>query len=906
MTPTVRFLTALRPRAICLAIALASLFGWPWQVGAQGPLQRVPNATLAMPPSPPTSGYTSTNAFGTMVFTNPVNIVSAPGDTNRLFIVERAGRIVVITNLAAPTRTIFMDITDRVTTSGRDTDVSDEQGLLGLVFHPGYATNRLFYVFYTGTLNGLENDILASFQISDGDPNQGDPASAVDFITQLHDDPIASYINHHAGDLHFGPDGCLYVSLGDGGGAFGQFGHTQRIDQDFFSAILRIDVNNLPGNLPPNPNASLPSLTNYSIPADNPFVGATTFNGLPINTNAVRTEFWAVGMRNPWRFTFDEATGDCYLGHVGQSTLEWIDLVSKGANMGWNYFEGYLQWTNSSDIPAGFVWTPPLTQYGHTNGRIAVIGGIVYHGSQLPQLYGAYLYGDLGSGEIFALRHSGATVTENTVIMTDPSALLATFGTDPSNGDPLYAALHHGIDSTINRIIYDGATNGAPLPPTLADTGVFTDPSALVTATGIVPYNINVPFWSDNAIKTRWFSIPNTNLTIGFNAAGAWSFPTGTVWIKHFELQLTNGVPASNHRLETRLLVKNAIGVYGVTYRWGDSLTNATLVPESGMDESFVLDNGGGILCTQVWHYPSRAECLTCHSPASGYALGFTTAQLNHLRDYGSGPTNEIGALSDAGYFDTNVTGIHLLPALAAATNTAVSLEFRVRSYLAANCSQCHQPATVVPARWDARLSTPTPQAGIINGPLVDNGGSTNNHVVTPGSLANSILFSRVANLGPDHMPPLATSVVNAQAVALLAAWITNDLPSYQSFPDWQIAYLGSTNSPNAAPYADPDGDGAVNYLEYLTGTDPNNAASFWSIGARPGTHAAQIVFQRIANRAFEVQGSTNLSSGACWTPLDIPGNEPFFSVSNCNFTVTDVTCSNVPAKYYRVRVYPP
>lgn len=322
-------------------------------------------------------------------------------------------------------------------------------------------------------------------------------------------------------------------------------------------------------------------------------------------------------------------------------------------------------------------------------------------------------------------------------------------GVDPRNGDLLYADVQNGTDGQIKRIIYNNSTNGAPLPSTLAATGAFTDLTTLSPQAGIVQYDLNVPFWSDNAIKSRWFSLPNTNLTIGFNPDGNWAFPTGAVWIKHFELELTNGVPSSRKRLETRFIVKNAEGVYGITYRWGNSNTDATLVPEEGMDEPFVVDDGGGILRTQVWHYPSRVECLRCHTAAGGLALGFNTPQLNRDHDYGDPVTNQILALSLAGYLNTNVTSVHALRSLAPATDNSVSLEYRVRSYLAANCVQCHQPGGSAMALWDARITTTTPNAGIINGPLLADGGDPNNHVVTPGSLSNSMLLARISTRGP-------------------------------------------------------------------------------------------------------------------------------------------------------------
>ena len=421
----------------------------------------------------------------------------------------------------------------------------------------------------------------------------------------------------------------------------------------------------------------------------------------------------------------------------------------------------------------------------------------------------------------------------------------------------------------------------------------------------IVPYDINVPFWSDNAVKSRWFSVPNTNLTVTFNRDLNWSLPTGSVWIKHFELELTNGVAASRTRLETRLLVKNTLGVYGVTYRWGGSTTNANLVDESGLDESFVIDDGGGILRTQVWHYPSRTECLVCHTPGGGYALGFNTAQMNKDFNYGTATTNQIAALSLAGYYNTNVTSLHTLRALAHPTNSAVSLEYRARSYLAANCSQCHQPGGTSQAVWDARISTITASAGLVNGALMDNGGNPSNRVLMPGSLANSMMLTRISTPGILRMPPLDSNVLDTNGISLLSAWITNTMPSYQTFADWQIANFGSTNAPNAAANADPDGDLALNYLEYLTGTDPLQATSNWRIALSKTGGVAGVQFTQIANRAFEVQGNTNLFNSNSWTPLDVSGNEPFFSITNRPAVVSDPV-TNSPPKYYRVRVFEP
>lgn len=863
---------------------------------AASPLQRAPNTTMQLPSAAPQFGYTLANAFPTVSLNQPVCITSPPGETNRLFILEKAGNIVVITNLASPNRTVFMS----------PTIISDgEEGLLGLAFHPGYATNGYFFVFSSQSLNTSQGNglhqVISRFQVSPTDPNRGQTGTEVPLIRQFD-----SAGNHNGGDLHFGPDGYLYASVGDEGAQYNGNQNAQIITNKFFSAILRIDVDKRAGNRLPNSHPA--SSTNYFIPADNPYIGLTSFNGRPVDPNQIRTEFYSIGYRNPWRMSFDRTTGFLYVGDVGQDAYEEVDVITNGANAGWAYYEGsHLAkpfYPNENTIltnpPAGLVF--PIQEYRHSStpdyqGN-AVIGGVVYRGSRLSQLYGAYVFSDNGSGNVWMLRYDGSNTVpfQRIAGAAGPSA----FGTDPRNGDILIAQLNN---NQIGRLDYT-TSSGPPLPPTLADTGAFSNLISLTPNAGVVPYDLNVPFWSDNALKSRWFSIPNTNLTITFNPNGNWSFPTGSVWIKHFDLELTNGVPASRKRLETRFIVRNTNGVYGITYRW-DSTTNAALVPEAGLDEAFTI-NEGGTIRTQVWHYPSRAECLACHTAQGGLALGFNTAQLNRDHDYGGIVTNQLEALSGAGYFSEPLTNRHLLRSLSPATNEAVSLEYRVRSYFAANCVQCHQPSgSAGLATWDARIATPGPQTGIINGPLHNDFGSTNNRVIAPNSPANSILFQRVATLGPAHMPPLATSVVNTQAVQLLGAWITNGLSGYRSFADWQLIYFASTNVPAAGPLADPDGDGAENYLEYLTATVPTNAAAAWGISIVQNNGRAQLIVPQVANRGFEVQSATNLLNSNSWSALNLPANAPFFPSSNRTAVVEETIPSATP-RFYRARVFEP
>jgi len=719
---------------------------------------RVANSTLAFPQEPYL--YDVANAFPNEVtFNSPVALASPPGETNRLFVVERAGRIYVLNNLAAPAKTLFLDISSRVDDSG-------EGGLLGLAFHPGYATNRYFFVYYTlntttGGGSGFHNRV-ARFEASPSNPNQALAGSEVPLITQYDEAE-----NHNGGDLHFGPDGYLYVSLGDEGGARDSFGNTRFITRDFFAGILRLDVDKRPGSLAPNPHPA--SSDNYAVPPDNPFVGATSFNGSAINPAQVRIEYWALGLRNPWRFSFDPVTGRLYCGDVGEDQREEVNVITKGGHYGWNYREGGIASGNGIP-PSGAVFVDPILDYerggGTTEGQ-SITGGVVYRGNKLPQLHGDYIFADYFTGNIWALRYDGTNAT-NWRWLTS-SLGTAAFGVDPSNGDILMVT--PWPVSQMQRLIYR-TTSSAPLPQRLSDTGAFSSLASLQPQPGIVPYEINTPFWSDHALKRRWFSVPNVNRFIGFNPDANWSFPTGTVWIKHFDLEMTNGVPSSARRIETRFLVKNSGGIYGLTYRWNSTQTDANLVSENGLNESFIIREGGTNR-TQIWRYPSRSECLVCHSPAGGYALGFNTHQLNRN---GAAGGNQILDLNEMGYFASPVTSVAGLPAYAHATNQTASLEHRVRSYLGANCVYCHQPGGTGLGSWDARLTTPLPQAGILDGQLFDTFGDPENKVVKPGSLEHSMIYTRISQPGARHMPPLGSSELDQAAIAMVAQWISSEL----------------------------------------------------------------------------------------------------------------------------------
>lgn len=399
------------------------------------------------PPLPPTA-YALEDAFGGLKFSQPLAVVSAPGETHRLFVVEKTGRIQVVNRLdqPVPERQVFVNLLERP--DGR-LDDKGECGLLGLAFHPQFARNKRFFACYSLRIDGALYQRVSRFQVSPDDPQVADAASEQPLITQR--DPAS---NHNGGDLHFGPDGFLYISVGDGGGANDLFNTARFINRDFHAAILRIDVDKRPGSLPPNPHPAIArdadGTARYAVPADNPFIGATSHHGEAIDPATVRTEIWATGLRNAWRFSFDPPTGRLFAGDVGQNLFEEVNLIQKGGDYGWSHREGLHPFDlgpGKGQPPAGFHPVDPIFEYPRSTG-LSITGGRVYRGSRFPELKGAYLFADYAFGRIVALREKG-TQWEHEIIAVEPG--IAGIGTDPRDGELLFANLGKGSVMRLRR-----------------------------------------------------------------------------------------------------------------------------------------------------------------------------------------------------------------------------------------------------------------------------------------------------------------------------------------------------------------------------------------------------------------------------------------------------------------------
>ena len=327
----------------------------------------------------------------------------------------------------------------------------------------------------------------------------------------------------------------------------------------------------------------------------------------------------------------------------------------------------------------------------------------------------------------------------------------------------------YGLDGYAGPVPYLGTmpkTVSGRLPETLSATGAFADTERLLPAAALLPYGVNAPLWSDGAQKQRWMAIPSGS-PLGFSAAGNWTFPPGTVLVKHFS-------PAGGRRLETRLLVVTDNGsAYGVTYKWRADQRDADLLPGDVPLSETIAGPGG----QQAWTYPSRANCLQCHSQVSNYVLGVRTTQLNGDFTYAASgrADNQLRTLAsldllDAAYHATELPGY---PRQVALADTTVPVVERVRSYLDTNCMMCHQPGGSAVSQFDARMSVPLARQGIINGPVNNALGIAGGAVVVPGDPLRSLLLKRMAATDPTvRMPSIGTAVVDQQARNLLTQWI--------------------------------------------------------------------------------------------------------------------------------------
>ena len=703
--------------------------------------KRVPWTTSNVKGSPePPSPYTVARVNPKLPLDEPLELAAVPG-AKAWLVAERKGKIV---HFAAdkPERKNVIDVKHTV---------------YGVVPHPQFPKNGFIYVSEVpnGDKETPDGTRVVRYTVPDREKMVADPNSAKVILTWPNG-------GHNGGCLRFGPDGFLYLSTGDGSGIADSLQSGQNLGT-VLGKLLRIDVDKEADGKP------------YAIPADNPFV----------KTPGARPEVYAYGIRQCWKVSFDTATGELWAGEVGQDLWEMVYRIEKGGNYGWSVQEGdhpFRPERKQGPMPI----LKPIVEHNHSEFR-SLTGGFVYHGKKLPELRGAYIYGDYDTGRIWMLRYDAKAkkVTEHREL-TDTTLRIVAWGQD---ADGEVYALDFVSGGIFNLIPSPPPAKDTPqFPRKLSETGVFASTKDHTPAAGLIPYSVNAELWSDGAFKERFIAIPG-DAKIEYEtviypqpAPGSlpgWRFPDGTVLVKTFSLETE---PGKKRRLETRLLVAERVGgteeygdqVWtGYTYIWNDAQTDAELADIKGVDREYVIktptaDRG------QKWHFPSRAECTMCHTVTAKYALGVNTMQMNRDHDYGGVVANQLATLEHIGMFDRKLPAApEKLVKLADPRDPKADLDARARSYLHANCSHCHRKWGGGNAEFQLLANLPIAETGTI-GVKPGQGAFElkDPHILVPGDPDRSMIHHRMTRLGLGRMPHIASNVVDDFGVELIRDWI--------------------------------------------------------------------------------------------------------------------------------------
>ncbi|MFO0905935.1 MAG: PQQ-dependent sugar dehydrogenase [Pirellulales bacterium] len=753
---------------LLLLLALTSAERTPWTTS---------RITGSPEPPPP---YVAARAFDHVTLNHPVFFVYEP-TSKRFFVGEQGGTIRTFSPDSKDEPVLAIDLPQEITTHDQLPAPHKFDALYALAFHPRFAENRYCYVCYTlgsadGKLQNLpDGSRISRFRVTDSTPPRLDPASEEVILTWLQG-------GHNGCDLQFGPDGCLYISTGDARPPSPPDDlHTGQDITDLMSSILRIDVDRRDAG------------KQYAIPSDNPFV-ATQIDGKP-----ARGEVWAYGFRNPWRMSFDRATGQLWVGDVGWELWELVHRVEKGGNYGWSAVEG-RQPIHASDPLGPTPLRTPMIELPHTLAA-SITGGFVYHGKRFPELAGAYIFGDWEFRRLWAARFEGdrlASLQE----LTRPTVRVVTFGED-ADGELYFLDYDTGLIHTLER--NDAGAANKQFPQRLSETGLFRSVADHTPAAGVVAYDINAPQWHDGATAERWLALPGQSGISVYPGDGKpmpsqvqWHrfrlhFPQDAVLLKTLSLELEAGRPESRRRIETQLLHFDGADWRAYSFRWRDDQSDADLVPSAGDERVLRVRDAAHPQGerTQVWQFHDRTQCLQCHSQWPQYAIGFHLSQLNRVRTGPSGATeNQLVQLAQTGHlvrrsleeqeqppFDATLAS-HEERLAEPFAESSESLDKRARAYLHANCSHCHRFNGGGIVGLDLLAKQPLAATKLLEAPIRGEFGIPGAKVVAPGRPEQSTLYLRMAKFGRDRMPHIGSERPDEQGLRLISQWIRELAPS--------------------------------------------------------------------------------------------------------------------------------
>jgi len=705
--------------------------------------QRVPWTTSRIQGTPePPPPYVVERLDPSLTFNKPLDVTPLPG-TDRLVVLEETGRMfsfVPGAGAGADKADLFGEL------SAYDPETARSYAL---TFHPRFEENRFVFTWIVQDLKDADfrdnGTHIVRFRVTDDSPPKLDLSTSTKIISWRAG-------GHNGGNLRFGPDGLLYISTGDATKPDPPDALVTGQDiSDLLSSVLRIDVDHPEGDRA------------YSIPKDNPF----------LNVPKARGEVWAFGLRNPWRMSFNPKNGELFVGDVGWELWEMIYRVQRGGNYGWSITEGSKQDVRPERPRGPSPIVPPLVAHSHEEAA-SITGGEFYHGERLPELKGAYLYGDWQMGTFWSLRTEGDKVTEHRELARS-SLMPAGFGID-HKGELIIVDYSGGGLWRFAKNPRSG--QNSDFPRKLSDTGLFTDTIKQTPSPGVQPFEINAPRWADHAVGQRWAAFPDeSGVTVateskGVVLRGRWAFPAGAVLAKTYSLDMERGNPVTRRRIETQILHFDGSLWGAYTYRWNAEQTDAELVPWQGDETTFVVKdkNAPGGEMQQRWRFFSRSECARCHTLMNHFAQGFTELQLDRPTPQAEG--DQLDAFIRLGLAPAE-------PRMTDPHGTVGSVEVRARSYLHSNCSVCHRfnSGGGVPSYMN--IDAVLKEAKLIDTkPVQGDLGLPDARVIARGDPARSVLLYRMATAGRGHMPYLGSHLVDDRGILVVRDWIASMKPN--------------------------------------------------------------------------------------------------------------------------------
>jgi putative heme-binding domain-containing protein len=734
--------------------------------------QRIPWKTSRVVGSPdPPPPFTAARVYPQATFNHPLLLARAPG-LDRLFVGEQGGVLYSLAGQADARPELVFDLRRDLSKRNPRPPSSRFESLYALAFHPRFEQNRTCFLCYTlahtdrKIPNLPEGTRISRFQMTPTDPPRIDPESEEIVLTFLQG-------GHNGCDLHFGPDGYLYISTGDAASPNPPDPRNTGQDvSDLLSSILRIDVDHRdPGK-------------NYAIPKDNPFV----------DLKDARPEVWAYGFRNPWRMSFDRKTGDLWVGDVGWELWEMVHKIERGGNYGWSITEA-RQPIKPNQTPGPTPIRPPAIELPHTIAA-SVTGGYVYRGRKFPELQGAYVFGDWEFRRLWAARfHQGRLKSLDEI--TRPTVRVVAFGDDAA-GELYFLDYDHGTVHTLER--NTGRGRNKDFPTNLSETGLFASVKDQVPAPGVLPFQINARQWQDGATAEYWVALPGTSGVVVYPEEGKpipsqvyWHkfrlhFPKDAVLVKTISLTTGAGEAAKPRWVETQLLHFDGLDWRGYTFAWRDDQSDADLVPVAGSEKVFQVPDKvhPGGKREYVWPFLSRTQCMQCHNQWPQYALAFNLAQLNReVPDGHGGRAQQLVRLSELGYLRRkSLTDKDEPPydATLAAQEDALPDPFRpssgsqaerARAYLHVNCSHCHRFGGGGAVSFELVYNKKLTALSVVDVPPTRGDfGLPDARLIARGHPERSTLFYRMAKFGRDRMPQIGSEIPDEAGLKLVGEWI--------------------------------------------------------------------------------------------------------------------------------------